>query len=182
MEQKDYILEIIKQLIKGGNHVRGIAKELNTNHMLIVRKIKELFRNNIVDFKQEGKNKSYFLKRTIEAQVYILMAEHYKLLQIIGKYPTLRRIIEKIQNDKRIKLAILFGSYVKGTATKDSDIDIYLDTRNLNLKRELNPLDLKLSIKIGRYNKKDNLIKEIENNHVIIKGVEEFYEKSKFFD
>ena len=43
-------------------------------------------------------------------------------------------------------------------------------------------LDSKLSIKIGKYDKNNNLIKEIEKNHVIIKGVDEYYEKNKFFE
>ena len=42
MEQKNYKLEIINVLLKGNSHVREIAKKLNINHMMIVRKIKEL--------------------------------------------------------------------------------------------------------------------------------------------
>ena len=43
-------------------------------------------------------------------------------------------------------------------------------------------INSRLSIKIGKYNKDNLLIKEIEKNHVIIKGVEIFYEKYKIFD
>lgn len=181
MEQKDYKLEIVKILLRGNNHIRGIAKILNTNHMIIVRKIKELFKENAVDFKQEGKNKTYFLKKTIESRVYIYVTEQCKLIQILNKYPILRQIIEKIQKDKRIKLAILFGSYAKNRAKKDSDIDIYIETQNKNIKKELYLIDSRLSIKIGKYDKHSNLIKEIENNHVIIKGVEKYYENNQFF-
>ena len=41
MEQKDYTLEIVNELLKGKSHIREIAKKLNTNHMKILRKIKE---------------------------------------------------------------------------------------------------------------------------------------------
>ncbi len=181
MEQKDYKLEIVLRLLKKGSHIRGIAKELNTNHMIIQRKMQILLKNNIVDFKEEGRNKVYFLKKTAEAYSYIIMAEQYNLTKILNKYPLLRNIIEKLQKDKRIKLALLFGSYAKELAKKDSDIDIYIETEDRAIKKEYNIIDSKLSIKIGKYNKGDNLIKEIEKNHIIIRGIEEFYEKNQFF-
>jgi len=99
MEQKDYKLEIIGELLKTENYAREIAKKLTTNHMMIVRKLKELLEENIVDFKQQGKNKTYFLKKTIETRAYLLKYENYKLIQIIKKYPNLRNIFEKIQEN-----------------------------------------------------------------------------------
>jgi len=72
MEQKDYKLEIMNELLKGENHVRGIAKKLNINHMTIARKIKELEKENVADYREEGKNKRYFLKKTIEAKIMLL--------------------------------------------------------------------------------------------------------------
>jgi len=182
MEQKDYKLEIIQELLKGENHARAIAKNLKTNHMQITRKIKTLQKENIVDYKEIGKNKTYFLKKTIEAKAHIYKTEHYKLIKTIEKYPGLRSIIEKIQKNPKIKLAIIFGSYAKQIAKQNSDIDIYIETTNPSIKNDLKNLNSKLSIKIGKYNKSNLLIKEIEKNHVIVKGAEIFYEKNKFFD
>ncbi len=182
MEQKDYKLEIMKFLLKKKSHVRKIAKQINTNHMIITRKMQELYKNNVVDFNQEGKNKVFFIKKTAEARGQIIITEQYKLLQTLHKYPILRAIVEKLQNNKKIKLAILFGSYAKNLADKNSDIDMYIETKNRELKKELSLLDSKLNIKIGIYNKENNLIKEIEKDHIIIKGGEEYYEKSQFFN
>ena len=181
MEQKDYKMEIINELLRDDNHIRSMAKNINTNHMNIIRRIKELSKENVVDYKEFGKNKTYFLKKTIESKNYIFSAENYKLNRIIKKYPELRSIIEKIQNDKRIRLAILFGSYAKGLAKKDSDIDIFIETNNKKIKDDISLIDSKLSIKIGKYNKSNLLIKEIEKNHVIIKGGEYYYERNQFF-
>jgi len=182
MEQKDYKFEIVDELMKNENHIRSIAKNLNTNHMNIVRKIKELEKENVVDYKEEGKNKKYFLKKTIESKNYVFSAEKYKLNKILIKYPFLRGIIEKIQKENKIKLAVLFGSYAKDIVKKESDIDVYIDTLNIKIKKELSLFNTNLSIKIGKYDKSNLLIKEIEKNHVIIKGVELYYEKNKFFD
>ena len=181
MEQKDYKFEIINELLKENNHVRELAKKMNINHMLIMRKMKLLKKENVVDYKEEGKNNVYFLKRNIESKSYIFQTEHYKLVRLIEKYPDLRGIIDKIQDDKRTELAIIFGSYAKGIAKKNSDIDIFIETNNHQIKKDLMLFNSRLSIKIGMYEKESILIKEIEKNHVIIKGVEKFYERFEFF-
>ena len=181
MEQKDYKLEIVNKLLNNPCYVRALAEKFKTNHMTISRKMKELFEENIVDYKQEGKNKIYFLKHNSEAKTYIFMSENYKLIKLLKKYPCLRKIIEKIQKNRKIKLAILFGSYAKNIAKKDSDIDIYIETTNKKTKNELEKNGNKVNIKIGKYDKKNLLIKEIEKNHVILKGIEEYYRKNEFF-
>ncbi len=182
MEQKNYSFEIVLGLLRNENHIRGLAKILGINHMSVRRKLSDLFNENVVDYKKEGKNKNYFLKKTIEAKTYIFMSEEYKLLKTLKRYPGLRRIIENIQKNNKIKLAILFGSYAKGNAKKESDVDIFVDSVSRDLKKELELFDRRISIKIGRYEKQNILIKEIKKNHVIIKGVQKYYEQNKFFD
>jgi len=177
MEQKDYSLEIVNVLVKGENHIRGIAKILKINHMMVVRKIDELFKKNVVDFNSNGRNKSYFLKNNSEANAYLLMMENYKLINLLLKYPFLREVVFKIQKNKKIKFACIFGSYSKGLEKKNSDVDIYLDIEDINLKKELSKLDSKFSIKIGKWDNKNILIKEIIDNHVIIKGGDVYYER-----
>jgi len=182
MAQKDYKLEIVNLLIGRSWHVRGLANNLGTNHMILFRKFKELYDENVFDYKREGKNKIYFLKKTPEAKAYVFMAENYKLNQLLKKYPILRKIVEKIQDNKKIKLAVFFGSYAKNLVKKNSDIDIYVESVDKKIKKELENTNSKISVKIGKYDKSNLLIKEIEKNHVIIKGVEIFYENHKFFE
>lgn len=182
MSQKDYNYQIIESLLKSENHIRGLARILGTNQTTIARKVQELSHENIVDFKQEGKNKVFFVKKSLEARHFVYQVENYKLLKILKKYPQLRRVIEMIQNNHKLNLAILFGSYAKGTANKESDIDIYIDTENLKIKEEIELIDSKISVKIGKFNNDSLLIKEIIKNHIIIKGFEEYYDKNRFFD
>ncbi len=179
--KKDYKFEIIEELLREENHARAIAKKFDVNHMIIVRKFKELLDINVIDYKQRGKNKVYFLKNSIEAKAYVFKTEHYKVIKVLRYYPILAHIFVKIQNNK-IKLAVLFGSYAKGTADKRSDIDVYVETEDRNLKKELESINSKLSVKIGKLDLNSLLVKEIIKNHVIIKGVEEFYEKIRFFE
>jgi predicted nucleotidyltransferase len=174
MSQINY--KVVLELIKKNNHIRGLAKALNTNQTTIARKMQELEKQNIVDYTYEGKNKVYFLKNNLETKEYIKIIEHYKVLEIIKKQPRLRKIVEKIKLNKDIKLAIIFGSYAKNTQQKTSDIDVYVETEKKELKKELELLDSRLSIKTGEFNKETPLAKEIIKNHIIIKGVERYYE------
>lgn len=181
MSQKDYKIQIVEALLKKENHVRGLAKELNTNQTTIARKTKELYQENAADFQMEGKNKVFHLKKTLEAKQYAYIAELHKLKEALQKYPRLRLITENIRKNPKITLALIFGSYAKGTAHKDSDIDLYLETKDKKLKEEVELLDSKLSVKIGLYDPSNLLIKEIEKNHLLIKGIEVYYEKNRFF-
>ncbi|MFP4402798.1 MAG: nucleotidyltransferase domain-containing protein [Candidatus Woesearchaeota archaeon] len=171
MEQISY--NILQELFKRNNHIRSLSNILNINHMTISRKIKELENQNIVDFKKEGKNKVYFIKDSIEAKEKLMMMEHYKLINLIKNNPRLRKIINEIKK-LNLEIAIIFGSYTKNTNTNDSDIDLYINESKY--KKKLSLLDTKLSIKTGEFDKNNLLIKEIIKNHVIIKGVEKFYE------
>ena len=182
MSQNDYKIKIVQFLLKSENHIRGLAKALNTNQTTIARKAHELAKENIVDFKQEGRNKVVFLKKTLEAKQYVFSVEAEKLIETLKRYPHLRRTIESIKKNNKINLAILFGSYAKRAITKNSDIDIYIDTTDKKIKEKVELIDSKISVKIGKYDKNSLLIKEIEKNHVIIKGIETYYEKNKFFD
>ena len=180
MSQINY--NIINNLMSKKNHIRGLAKDLKTNQTTIARKIKGLTDDNIVDFKTEGKNKTYFIKNTIEAREYLLIVEHSELLNIIKKYPLLRSTIETIKKEKSIKLAILFGSYANLTVNKESDIDIYIETEDKKIKEKIQNINSKLSIKTGKYDRNNLLIKEIQKKHIIIKGVENYYEKNELFE
>jgi len=174
MLQKRYIM--LELLRKNHNHVRGIAKELSTNQTSIARKLKQLEKENIVDYREEGRNKVYYLKETLEAKESLKILEHKKQIEIISKYPRLRSIFNEIKSKEKIQLAILFGSYAKGIQTKKSDIDIYIETQDRNLQKQLKLIDSKLSIKIGKFDIKSHLAQEIIKNHIIVKGVEKFYE------
>jgi predicted nucleotidyltransferase len=176
--EQNLSLEIVDAILSGEAHARGLAKKLNTNHMTVSRKLAQLVEENALDFRIEGRNKVYSLKRGAEARGYVLMSELHKLNRALKRYPELRNITEKIQGNARVKLAVLFGSYAKGTAARGSDIDLFVETSDSALKRELELLNSRLSVKIGTYDGTSLLAKEIEKNHVILKGAELFHEKA----
>src|SRR3989344_4275170 len=174
-------LEIILVLLKGKSHLREIARTLNESHSTILRKINELVKDNILDYKKEGKNKIFFIKNNLKARNYVYSAEIHKLNMLLKKHPKLSIIFEDIKKNFPKKMIILFGSYAKGISKPNSDIDIYLETNDDELKNKVKEINSKLSIKIGKFDAKSLLIKEIIKNHIIIRGLEDFYERVDFF-
>ncbi len=174
--------EIILVLLKSPTHLREIARMLNKSHVTILRKTSQLIRENIIDYKKEGRNKCYFIKKNFTSRQYIYQAERHKFIKLLKIYPELSVILEKVLKKVDDKLIILFGSYAKFSAKKESDIDIYIETDKNNLKSELKEISSKISLKIGHFDNDSLLIKEIIKNHIVLRGTEEFYEKTKFFE
>ena len=182
-------MEIILALLRQSTHVRDLSKQTGIPHATTSRMLEKLGARNIVDFEARGKNKVVNLKKNIEALNTVKMAESYKLEKLIRKYPETAAIIEEIlekmkQLKKTGKIILIFGSYAKFNARPDSDIDLFVDTEDRNIKRELERISSKMSVKTGRLSSGAGkpLAKEIIRNHVIISGIEAFYEKNQIFD
>jgi len=174
-------LEIILVLLKNKTHLREIARILDESHSTILRKIRELVKENVLDYKKEGKNNIFFIKNNLNAKNYVYSAEIHKLNILLKKHPKLSIIFEDIKKNFSKRMIILFGSYAKGIPKQDSDIDIYLETGDNNLKNKIKEINSKLNIKIGKFDTKSLLVKEIIKNHIIIRGLENFYERVEFF-
>jgi len=135
----------------------------------------------VLDYEIEGKNHVYFIKKNLIAKSFILNAENYKFIKLLKKYISLEPIFKDIIEKCPDKMIILFGSYAKFIPKNDSDIDIYVETTDKNLKENIQIINNLLGVKIGEFNPNDLLIKEIIKNHIIIQGGETFYERLGFF-
>lgn len=178
----NYEYEIILLLLKKEMHGREISKELKTSLTRVQSILNNLRELNIVDYKAEGKNHIYFIRKNLKSKTYILNAENYKLLVLLQKYPFLEEILKEVILQCPEIMIVLFGSYSKGNPKENSDVDLYLETTNKLVKRKIELINGKISVKFGKFEKEDLLVKEIISNHVIIQGAEIFYERSKFFE
>jgi predicted nucleotidyltransferase len=171
--------DIILFLLRGESHVRRLAKQLERSHSTVLRRLNDLLEENVLDYKMEGRNRVFFIKKNLQAKTHVFNAEHYKLMNLLKKYPEFGVIVEDILKRCDEKLIIVFGSYAKFMAKKESDIDVFVETRNSRTKEELEAIHSKINAKIGKFDLDSPLIKEIVKNHVILRGVEDFYEKTK---
>ncbi len=175
--RNDITLDIIELLIKNDFHIRGIADKLRESHSTVLRKLNKLKKENIVDFRKQGKNKIFFLRKNLFARDYILHSEINKLDKLLKKNKWLEVVFNEVLDKTNSEMVVLFGSYAKESAKSDSDIDIYIETKNKNLKKEIENIHSKINVKIGLFDKNSLLIKEIIKNHVILRGFERFYEE-----
>ena len=177
----NYKSEVLLLLLNKNMYGRELAKELKTSLTRIQSVLNELRQDNILDYKREGRNHIYFIKKNIIAKTYIIIAESYKLAKLIKKYQFLESLFKEIIEKCPNKMIILFGSYAKFIPKDDSDIDIYVETTDKKIKENIQKINDVLSVKIGNFNKNDLLIKEIIKNHILVNGGEAFYEKIEFF-
>ncbi|PIN89352.1 hypothetical protein COU60_04335 [Candidatus Pacearchaeota archaeon CG10_big_fil_rev_8_21_14_0_10_34_76] len=178
----NYNYEVLLSLLKKEMHQRELAKELKTSLTRIQSVLKELRDINAVDYKEIGKNHVYFIKKNLISKSLILNAENYKLIKLLRKHTFLEPLFKDIMEKYPGEMIILFGSYAKFIPKDSSDIDIYLDTTNKKIKEDIQLINDLISIKIGKFNREDLLIKEIIKNHIVIQGGEKFYERLRFFD
>lgn len=173
--------EIILRLLLQPAHGRIIAHDIGVPLTTVQRTLQKMRDANILEMTTEGKNKIYSLKKNIVAQKYIYNAENYKLINLVEKHPFLGIVLAKLQKAAPSMLIILFGSYAKELERKQSDIDIFVETNDVQQKKKLESIHSKFSIKMGTFNTDSALVKEINKHHVIVQGVEEYYEKIGFF-
>src|SRR3990167_5644605 len=91
--------------------------------------------------------------------------------------PSFSRNVFRIKSAARTAACAYFGTYAKGLTKKDSDIDIYIETKSRNVKKTIEEIHSKINVKIGTFDTKSPLIKGIIKDHVIIRGIEVFYDK-----
>jgi predicted nucleotidyltransferase len=173
--------DIILTLLRGPLHTRGIADTLKRSHATVIRKLQDLVKDNILDFTFEGKNKVYFVKKSVEGRNAAIAAEVAKQSRSLADYPILRGIIRTVLDQQEIQFALIFGSYAKGTAHDRSDIDLFVESEDRAIKKRLEGLHPSLTVKIGVFDRENPLVREIMKDHIIIKGVEVYFEKISFF-
>lgn len=176
------ILEILSEFsfdYNGRIYGREITRKLKMNQKTISNFLNKLEKDNILKFHKEGKNKYYFLNKfNSQIKEIIKMIEINRKIEFIERHEKLKDLLEKIE-DRSKGIVIIFGSFAKGTANKNSDLDVFI-IGNIS---EIDDLEKIYNLKINivkstkeKFNKQDLFIKEIIKNHIILKGVEEFVE------
>lgn len=162
-----YLRDYTKQF-----YLREISKltkiPLKTTQNLVAH----LEKNKIIKGVKRGKNKYFRLNLdNIETKFYLLQSEIHKTILFIGKYPLFKIFLKGIKTNSPI---IAFGSFAKFTADKDSDLDLLIISKEKTklpshlLPYKMHEIKLSKSSFIESIEKQETLIKEIEENHVIL--------------
>jgi len=153
--------------------------------------LKRLEDVNILASVTKGRNLDYHLNlENGVVKYYIIIAEIFSSIRLIES----RFIIKKLINDLSKQVdgsIILFGSFAKGKETKNSDIDIMVLAENAHLyssqlfrakvsgigtgiDREINIKSIDRDGLAQGLQKRDPLISEVLDNHILLKGAEDF--------
>ncbi len=153
-------------------YLRQISKLANLPLKTCQNILLNLEKDKILKSKVEGKNKYFSLNLdNISAKFYVLKAEIHKTNLFLEKYPELKIFLKAIDANF---ILIVFGSFARFKATKDSDLDLFI----VSNKEEKLPIHLlpykihKNGLKEESFKKaimeKETLIREIEKNHILL--------------
>ncbi len=139
----------------------------------ISRIFSKLIKVNLIRYVFEGKNKKYYLDlKDQRIKLLIIFIEYYKALKFSIEGKNISLILEEFMKTRNI---VLFGSYAKGTATTESDIDILVIGNKSERIREFARKQIKrINLHFSTLEDFEKLLKkrntlaiEIVKNHVI---------------
>jgi predicted nucleotidyltransferase len=165
-----------------------IAKATQEYYSYVHRTIKKLTTEGVITKEKAGKAQLCSLNvKTEKTAVLIQLGEIEKQTEFYRKNKELKLLLEEFNAtlaQPGILSIILFGSYSKGNANKESDIDILvISEKTIALEKQIREIFAKYGKEINAIvmtrkefeKQKDRpAIKEIINNHHILRGVEHF--------
>jgi predicted nucleotidyltransferase len=166
------VISLYRGNYKSEFYLRQISKISNVPLKTCQDTLKNLERNNILKSRVDGKNKYFGLNLdNIQTKFYLLQAEIYKTNVFLEKYPQIKTFLKSI--NKNIPI-IVFGSFAKLKTEKDSDLDLLIisekETKPLSylLPFKVHQIDLTETSFMKALNQEEALIKEIEENHIVL--------------
>jgi len=169
--------------------INAIAKALKGHYSLVHRIVSRLTKEGVIEKTKVGN--SYICsinKDNDKTHALLQLSEIERRNEFYSADKELKLILEDLvksfsQEGNALSI-ILFGSYAKGTATKESDIDILL-LSNKNKKTEKTAKEIyakygkevnivTMSPSKAKKQKEDIIMKEIKASHIILHGIEKF--------
>jgi len=142
--------------------VRGLARELKLSHVTIINNITSLQKLDLIKKKESTLYPTYFANT--ESKKYRFYKKNWLIFRIMES-----GLIEFIQKETLPSSLVLFGSGAKATFTEKSDVDIFVEAKEITL--DMTKYEKKIKCRINLLFEQDinNLSKELRNN--IINGV-----------
>jgi len=171
--------------------INEIAKTLNETYSFVNRVVNKLIKDKVIIKEKIGKACLCSLNLKSDKAIALLhLNEVNKTEEFYKKNKEMKLILEdfieklKTKFKENIISVVLFGSYAKGTATKESDIDILIICkkkieitsiiRETYAQYEKEIVSILMSLTEFKKQKEKPIIKEIVRYHYILFGFEEF--------
>ena len=164
-----------------------ICKKTKLTRPRTLRALRNLVKKSILKTNMEANVKYYYLRRNNFTYSTLSACEYNKTLSFLKKHKTLKRSLDMFNESNKSLISLIYGSYTKGYATKNSDIDLLLIKENFT-KNEIKKIEDLIEIINGRTGlkisphlmkldefKENQLSKEAIENHVLLDGAELFF-------
>ncbi len=186
MDSRSRMLRFLMDNREEAFSINAISKKLALNYRIAFDGIKQLEKKNAVSIKKLGNSNQCTFSHKFNEQVLAVENIKREVLLANKNLKVLFDRISKIQNP--FFICLIFGSYAKGTQTKQSDIDLCIITDDEDAKQQISQItrSLPLQIHLLDFSTKDflkmlktteqNVGKEITRNNIILKGTENYYE------
>jgi len=180
----DTDLRILSLFTKGYDkefYIREVERLLKVSSRTALVTLAKLEKIGILESKKKGKIKTYSIRKTTLSREFFILAEQYKKIQFLEENQLIKEVLEKA--DEFMKgIVIVFGSYAKGTRKEDSDLDLFIvgtyDEKEIKNAGKKYGIDINIkSYPLPVFEKEihdDILLKEIKENHILIKDAEGF--------
>jgi len=149
----DILLEIY---LKKEDYLRNLSKKLKINPSQTFHILNRLYDTKFITKRRIGKEVLYSLNKNRDYKILIKILEEYHLEKTVERSKNLRTVFNLLMNNRELidssEKILVFGSYVSGSPTKKSDVDILFINKNKKLVgkscreisliagKELNPL------------------------------------------
>jgi len=183
------IVDLLARNMERRFTINEVAKSLNEYYSFVHRTVNRLSRDDVIIKEKAGKAYLCSINLGTEKTIALVnLSEIEKKNEFYNSNKELKIILEdfvkSIESAVNAISIVLFGSYAKGTVTKESDIDILLisktkagidkTTKEIYAKygKEINPVIM--TSEDFKRQKDRAIIKEVIKNHYVLYGVEKF--------
>jgi hypothetical protein len=161
--------------------IKKISEKTKLNYRIAYEKVLTLQKEDLIKITTAGNSK--LCECTYKFNNKLFEAEYERRAELCKNKDFL--IIQRRLSELKFPfIALLFGSYAKGTANKHSDIDLlFIGGNEKELKSEISLLPDKIHMTYVTYenftnmakNKEFTVVSEALKNNIILVGIEEYY-------
>ena len=177
-------LETLSLFTKGYDkeyYIREVTRKLKVSPRTALITLAKLEKRGILESKTKGRIKFYSIRKSGLSREFMVLTEQYKKIRFLEKNPLIREVLEKTDGFMN-GIVIVFGTYAKGTQKGDSDLDLFIAGRHDERRIKHFGKKYGIEVNVKSYPLKifekgigeDVLLREIAENHVIIRDAEGF--------
>jgi len=162
-------------------YIREICTYLPLSHGTAQTILVRLEQKRVLASSQRGRTRLFRIKPGEIARQYFVLAEIYKKIRFLEENPYVSEIMNKVSSYAE-GTVLLFGSYARGNATEESDIDIFvagtIDEREAAKIEKLYDVEVNTVVyptdAFASRDRVDPLVIEVKRNHIVWKNAESF--------